>query len=541
MLVQMGKKMVLTILLTLFISSLVFNFQSVKTDFSSVISPEYPLVQSWNLTFPFSPGPDCARDVAVDSEDNIIVVGFDEYPGSYEWRIIKLRSNGTEVWNRLYDFSDYEDVANGVAVDSEDNIYVVGYDHCPGLADSQWRIIKLDKDGNYLKNYTINPADTGVYKTDGAKSVAVDSTNNNIYVAGYDSSLGHVQWRIMKFDLNLGPIGEPYTTDFSSTAASAYDIAIYSNNIYVAGYDIGLDPGNLDAKWRISKFNQNLTVIRGYITDPSDEEDKPLSVAVDTDGNVYVVGYDRSLSDSDSWRVHKLDNNLYDVWLFSLQNPYNERAEGVAVDTHDNIIIVGTDRSLGYDRWKIIKLDKDKNPIWEEEYILGDFEGVPYAVATDSNDDIIVVGSDTEETQQQWRIMKFTPFVPPAPSLSLTPDSGFSSCTVSGCGYAPNSEVMMMWGGTDLLTIPASPKTDFWGNFTAIITVPSQNQPGNYTIQAVDEYGIKANATFTVIDMKGDPGEQGSEALVGYFAVACILAIVAICLATYSLLKKTKP
>ncbi len=49
--------------------------------------------------------------------------------------------------------------------------------------------------------------------------------------------------------------------------------------------------------------------------------------------------------------------------------------------------------------------------------------------------------------------------------------------------------------------------------FTAIISVPTQTEPGEYTVSATDQEGALAHATFTVIDMTGPqglPGEPGS-------------------------------
>ena len=48
--------------------------------------------------------------------------------------------------------------------------------------------------------------------------------------------------------------------------------------------------------------------------------------------------------------------------------------------------------------------------------------------------------------------------------------------------------------------------------FTAIISVPTPDEPGPHTVTARDEEGSTASAVFTVIDVigpEGPPGEQG--------------------------------
>ncbi len=85
------------------------------------------MVVEWEYPYNISNDHDTARSVAVDSENNIIVVGVDQKPGNMEWRIIKFDKEGNEVWNKSFDPNETEDDrAYAVAIDSQDNIIVVG-------------------------------------------------------------------------------------------------------------------------------------------------------------------------------------------------------------------------------------------------------------------------------------------------------------------------------------------------------------------------------------------------------------------------------
>jgi len=97
---------------------------------------------------------------------------------------------------------------------------------------------------------------------------------------------------------------------------------------------------------------------------------------------------------------------------------------------------------------------------------------------------------------------------PRVPTLTLTPSSGFAATTVVGSGFSPNSTVSVTWDGTQIPTVPSPLITDANGNFTAIISVPTQNATGAHTVKAIDVLGIKANATFTVVDMTGPQGKE---------------------------------
>jgi len=203
----------------------------------------------WNYTINPSSGSDQASGVSLDSQDNIIVVGYDSNTtnGDRQWRIMKFDSNGQPIWSYTTNESINNDQANDVIIDSQDNIIVVGFDR--QLVNEQWRIMKFNSNGQSLWNYTINPS-SGV---DQALSVANDSWNN-IIVAGYDIQPGNYQWRIMKFTPN-GQVLWNYTDNASSSTDQANGVTADSqDNIIVVGFD--RIEGN--DQWRIMKFKPNL-------------------------------------------------------------------------------------------------------------------------------------------------------------------------------------------------------------------------------------------------------------------------------------------
>ena len=103
--------------------------------------------------------------------------------------------------------------------------------------------------------------------------------------------------------------------------------------------------------------------------------------------------------------------------------------------------------------------------------------------------------------------------------ISLSPSSGFSAITVSGVGFY-GGRISIYWDGDQIPTVPSLlyPSDSKDGSFTAIITVPTQTEPGQYEVTAIDEEGFNADAIFTVVDMRGAeglPGEPGPEGPAG--------------------------
>jgi len=95
--------------------------------------------------------------------------------------------------------------------------------------------------------------------------------------------------------------------------------------------------------------------------------------------------------------------------------------------------------------------------------------------------------------------------------IVLTPYTGFASTTVAGSGFSDNSKITIKWDGTVIPTVPSPLTTDANGNFTTIITILTQTSPGPHTVNATDESGNWATATFTVVDMTGPPGPKGDK------------------------------
>ncbi len=81
-------------------------------------------VQLWNETWGGS-SYDVASGIAVDLNDNLYITGM---TNSFEYQklfVLKFNSEGTKEWSNVLDFS-VEDVGNDIIVDSFGDIYVVG-------------------------------------------------------------------------------------------------------------------------------------------------------------------------------------------------------------------------------------------------------------------------------------------------------------------------------------------------------------------------------------------------------------------------------
>ena len=200
-----------------------------------VVNSTYDLffIPVWNRNE--NPGfVDVARGVDIDSNGNIVVVGYQDDGVGVDWRIMYFNSSGVSLWNRTEN-PGVLDIATGLAVDSSGNIVVVGYQD-----NADWRIMYFNSSGVSLWNRTENPGTTDV-----ARGVDIDS-NGNIVVVGYQDN---ADWRIMKF--NSSGVSLWNRTENPGTEDRAHSVAIDNNgDIVVVGYE------NVN-NWGIRKYYPN--------------------------------------------------------------------------------------------------------------------------------------------------------------------------------------------------------------------------------------------------------------------------------------------
>ena len=197
-----------------------------------------------------------AKDIITDSAGNVIVVGIcKDVPPSGKFHdtnafVLKCDSYGVPVWQRVISGTGHSgssagtEQAEAVAVDSSDNIYVLGKTNSSGLTAGSYDmfLMKYDSSGSLQWQKKM-----GGGSSDSGSGIAVDSSDN-IYVTGSSSSTADSdQCLIAKFDPSgnvvwQNRLGVDRSTGSAPGAAagtvseSGSDIAVHGSNIYVAGY-----------------------------------------------------------------------------------------------------------------------------------------------------------------------------------------------------------------------------------------------------------------------------------------------------------------
>jgi len=131
----------------------------------------------WNKTF-LEDMANMGYDVAVDSNDDIIVGGFFASFFFQGFNAIKYDNDGNKIWVKRYSGGNEP---RAILIDSIDNIVFTGTNYSTVTESLTWYTIKCDHTGKLLWKKEF---DSGYH--DGASNIAIDS-QGNIITVGYSS------------------------------------------------------------------------------------------------------------------------------------------------------------------------------------------------------------------------------------------------------------------------------------------------------------------------------------------------------------------
>jgi len=313
-----------------------------------------------------------------------------ENAGSKDAFVVKLSPAGDSLIFSTYLGGDGEDVGNGLAINSDNEIFITGKTISTNFPTVNFYDNSLDgpKDGFVTKlSATGNTIDFSTYigGTGGDVSLAIAiGSDNDAYITGYTSSSDFPNVNAYDADFNGGIVlGDCFITRLNSTGdiieystfigglndEAALGIAIDSiDEVFVAGYTYSSDfplenafdidlSGSLDAF--ILKLNSTGDSLRysSYLGGISD--DFVTSIDIDQFGKAYVTGN----TNSDNYPIKTAfdstfngdvdalitcvgdggDSLVYSTYFGAV---FYESGYGIVVDTGENAFIGGYTSSL---------------------------------------------------------------------------------------------------------------------------------------------------------------------------------------------------
>ena len=333
--------------------------------------------QQWVQTYN---GPANGRDVVsamcIDGSGNVYVTGASVGDSiTAEFVTIKYDNSGIQQWVQRYSAVIPNSLggAASIAVDNNGNVYVTGvmyFNKSNGGIHSDYVTIKYNSAGieQWVRRY-----DGGFEFDDESRAVAID-TNGNAYVTGWSqdslqvqdivtikyNSAGVQQWidryhlnvlSQQPYDIALGKDGNIYVAGKGFTIkytpagsrqwavqsdANLFSMAVDSNNnVYVVGY--GFLGGSVIIKYNSSGVQQWLQ---------SFSEFGFISIAVDNDGNSFATG---STGNPNDYATVKYDSSGVEQWVQRYDGPANglDVSNSIAVDNNGNVYVTGHSVGIG--------------------------------------------------------------------------------------------------------------------------------------------------------------------------------------------------
>ena len=349
-------------------------------------SSSIPRVIQWNTTWGGS-GDDSGYDIAVDSFDNIYLAGrttsFGE--GNDDMVLVKYNSLGEQQWNITWDGNNDERAF--VALDSSDNIILVGYTNSFGAGNQDIVLVKYNSLGEQQWNTT-----WGGSNDEFSSSIVLDSSDN-IILAGHTNNTGDGNSDIVLVKYNNLGEHQWNTTWGGSSGEGAYSIALdTSENIYITGYTKSFGAGLNDLvliKYNNSGEQQWNTTWGGSAIDYGS------GFALDSLENIYITGYTMSFGSGPSDIALVKYNNLGEKqWNTTWGGSSSEGTwDGIGLDSLENIFLAGHTRSFGAGVFDIVlvKLNSLGEQQWNTTWG-GSGDDYGEAIAFDSSENIYITG-----------------------------------------------------------------------------------------------------------------------------------------------------
>ena len=332
-------------------------------------------------------GRDRGRKIALDSSGNIYVTGYYwstvdfgggnvTSNGNWDAFLLKLNSSGTFQWVKSYG-SNYNDLGRDVAIDSNDNIYMLG--NYRGTVDfgggdengansGDIFLVKFNSSGVFQWVYT-----AGASAADDSRALALDSNDNPYITGSFRDTVNFGGGNITAantddlFILKLNSSGayqNIYTSNIFTTQKGKGLAVDSSGNIYATGTFSGtvdFGGGNITTSGNdiyLLKLNSSLAfqwVKRFARDDGAAGQALGLAVTVDEDGNVYSVGQIAGNYNLGGQNVVSGGNNDAYIVKYDSSGTFqwsktfgggstmdaNDKAQDIVIDSNDFIITAG--------------------------------------------------------------------------------------------------------------------------------------------------------------------------------------------------------
>ena len=316
-----------------------------------------------------------ATSIAIDSNGKINVAGFAYIDGGYDFAVVRYNSNGSLDTSfgvdgkATTDFGASMDVTNAIAIDSNGKIILAGYSDIEG--NYNFAVVRYNIDGTLDTSFSADgKLTTGIgASNDVSTSIAIDE-NGKIVLAGYSvMSGGAVDFAVVRYNID-GTLDTSFSADGKVTtdigdSDNARAVVIDGNgNIVVAGssYLAYLESND----FAVVRYNSNGSLDTSFSTDgilTTDIRttwDDAYSLAIDSNSKIIVAGMSWNTSNTDIALVRYNSDGLIDSTfgtdgiIITAIGTSSDQANSLAIDNDGKIVVAGVTRNV-YDYFAVVR------------------------------------------------------------------------------------------------------------------------------------------------------------------------------------------
>lgn len=343
--------------------------------------------------------------LGVDSREDVIVATgwFTDSARTAGCITVKYNQSGETVWTRTF-ATGLDDYGVAVAIDNENNIYVVGYSTivldrprllprllpAASLQDYDAIVLKYDANGELKWSHAIpGYAALGVACDDSGKcyvcGLAGDlNTSSDFWCAGFSSS-GESLW---SKTLDFGALEVGYRA--SALPDQGFACCNFVISPLSAGVMLKVSPSG-ETLW-----TRQLSL--GYYT-------SIYGVDSDRDGNIFGGGMFIDWTAAQHLLAVKFDSTGSNRWLRTLAIDSTPQAIGAACDDSGNCYLAG-EASYWPARALAAKFSSDGETLWTTSW--DDYEDAFYEVACDPDGNPIFAGGASDGSDFDILLVKFS-------------------------------------------------------------------------------------------------------------------------------------
>ncbi|MFW9903676.1 MAG: SBBP repeat-containing protein, partial [Candidatus Thorarchaeota archaeon] len=348
--------------------------------------------------------------------------------------VIQEYNNPEHAFTRFLG-GEFEDTISDLAVDSNNNIIVTGYTTSPDFPtlsgyDSTYNGKEAGEYGGDVFITSLFPNGSlrwstffGGSRGDAGQAICVDSADNVVIVGstfstdfpvinGHDTSQnGNLDIFVTKFQSNGSLIWSTFLGSFGTDDAWGVTID-EDDSVFVIGRESD-SPNSRDAL--IAKFNANGSLEWSETIGGSGNEGG-ADISIDSQGHLVIVGYTSSSDFPSNYTyssgyqdifVVKLTNSGSFVWGRVFAGSEIEHIESVTIDPYDNIILSGltwsndfplenatTAQMQGAGDIYVVKLSPDGQMLWGSLFG-GGYDDESRGIFSDNRGNIFITGYTT--------------------------------------------------------------------------------------------------------------------------------------------------